>query len=94
MAGTKYIEVAGDLVVQNEDSGETATINFKGSSSWGYSSSRNKFEGKVCDENGTAVMELVGNWGESIDRKKGGNSFDRLWEIGEYPKSKLFRVRM
>jgi hypothetical protein len=87
VAGTKYLEVVGDLVVTNEGSGEKATIAFKEGSAWGGSSTRNKIEGKVCDEHGRTRVELVGRWDEHVDKKEGKDNFTRLWVINEFPSS-------
>lgn len=86
VAGTKYLEIVGDMIVKNVDSGAKATVNFKEGSSWGGASSRNKIEGKVSDDDGKTVAELVGRWDESVDRKEGKSNFERLWEIDEFPK--------
>ena len=87
VAGTKYLEVVGDMIVINESSGEKATVNFKEGSSWGGASTRNKIEGKVCDASGATKIELTGRWDEHVDKKEGGSKFERLWEINEFPAS-------
>ncbi|GAA5890800.1 hypothetical protein JCM5296_003422 [Sporobolomyces johnsonii] len=85
VAGTKYLEVVGDLVVTCSSSAAQAIISFKEGSAWGGSSTRNKVEGRVVDEQGRAVVELVGRWDEHVDQKEGKNNFKRLWQIGEFP---------
>ncbi|KAK4057120.1 Oxysterol-binding protein 3 [Microbotryomycetes sp. JL221] len=85
VAGTKYLEVVGDMTVVNENTGEKAVVSFKEGSSWGGASSRNKIEGKVLDSNGSTKIELVGRWDESVDKKEGGSKFERLWEINDFP---------
>ncbi|CEQ42845.1 SPOSA6832_04710, partial [Sporobolomyces salmonicolor] len=85
VAGTKYLEVVGDLVVTCSSSAAQAIISFKEGSAWGGSSTRNKVEGRVVDEQGRVVVELVGRWDEHVDQKEGKNNFKRLWQIGEFP---------
>lgn len=85
VAGSKYLEVVGDLIVSNDHTGEQATVTFKEGSAWGGLSSRNKIEGKVCDDRGRARVELVGRWDEHVDRKEGQDSYQRLWQISEFP---------
>ncbi|KAK4701955.1 oxysterol-binding protein-related protein 3/6/7, partial [Phenoliferia sp. Uapishka_3] len=85
VAGTKYLEVVGDLVVTNESTGAKSVVNFKEGSTWGGASTRNKIEGKVFDPNGTPHTELVGRWDEHVDKKEGRDSYQRLWRIGEFP---------
>ncbi|KAK4052349.1 Oxysterol-binding protein 3 [Microbotryomycetes sp. JL201] len=85
VAGTKYLEVVGDMTVMNEKTGEKAVVSFKEGSSWGGASTRNKIEGKVLDSNGSTKIELVGRWDEHVDKKEGGSKFERLWEINEFP---------
>lgn len=84
IAGTKYLESVGELVVTNERTGERATIHFK-EGGWGGLSSRNKVEGKVVDKAGAVMAELTGRWDESVDRKEGKDRHQRLWTIREYP---------
>ncbi|KAM0749584.1 hypothetical protein T439DRAFT_327262 [Meredithblackwellia eburnea MCA 4105] len=85
VAGTKYLEVVGDLVVTNKKTNAKAVINFKEGSTWGGASTRNKLEGKVCDPNGNVKAELVGRWDEHVDKKEGKDNYTRLWRIGEFP---------
>lgn len=86
VAGTKYLEIVGDMVVKNVESGAKAVVQFKEGSSWGGASSRNKIEGKVTNESGKTVAELAGRWDESVDRKEGKSNFERIWEIDEFPR--------
>lgn len=90
VAGSKYLEVVGDLIVSNDHTGEQATVTFKEGSAWGGLSSRNKIEGKVCDDRGRARVELVGRWDEHVDRKEGQDSYQRLWQISEFPPRAFF----
>ncbi|GAA6000749.1 oxysterol-binding protein related protein OSH3 [Rhodotorula paludigena] len=85
VAGTKYLEVVGDLVVTSSSSSAQALVSFKEGSTWGGASARNKIEGKVVDERGETRVELVGKWDEAVDKKEGKNNFTRLWQIGEFP---------
>lgn len=87
VAGTKYLEVVGDLVVTSSSSSAQALVSFKEGSTWGGASARNKIEGKVVDERGETRVELVGKWDEAVDKKEGKNNFTRLWQIGEFPPS-------
>ncbi|KAM0790735.1 hypothetical protein ACM66B_004590 [Microbotryomycetes sp. NB124-2] len=87
VAGTKYLEVVGDMTVTNEKTGEKAVVSFKEGSSWGGASTRNKIEGKVLDASGSTQIELVGRWDEHVDKKEGGSKFERLWEINEFPQN-------
>ncbi|GAA6010665.1 hypothetical protein JCM10207_007793 [Rhodosporidiobolus poonsookiae] len=85
VAGTKYLEVVGDMVVTTSASSAQVVVSFKEGSTWGGSSTRNKIEGKVTDEHGRVVTELVGRWDDAVDKKVGKTSFERLWQIGEFP---------
>ncbi|BGP42164.1 Oxysterol-binding protein 3 [Rhodotorula kratochvilovae] len=85
VAGTKYLEVVGDLVVTTSRSAAQATVAFKEGSTWGGLSGRNKIEGKVLDANGDVAVELVGRWDDAVDQKEGKNNFTRLWQIAEFP---------
>jgi hypothetical protein len=87
VAGTKYLEVVGDLVVTTSLSSAQATISFIEGSAWGGSSTRNKIAGKVTDDRGNVVTELVGRWDDAVDKKEGGKNFTRLWQMGESPPS-------
>ncbi|GAA6046928.1 hypothetical protein JCM3770_003434 [Rhodotorula araucariae] len=85
VAGTKYLEVVGDLVVTTSRSAAQATVAFKEGSTWGGLSGRNKIEGKVIDANGSVAVELVGRWDDAVDQKEGKNNFKRLWQASEFP---------
>ncbi|GAA5874414.1 hypothetical protein JCM3774_005031, partial [Rhodotorula dairenensis] len=85
VAGTKYIEIVGDLVVACANSKAHAVVSFKEGSSWGGVGTRNKIEGRVIDERGRTEIELVGRWDDAVDKKEGKNSFTRLWQIADYP---------
>ncbi|GAA5909509.1 hypothetical protein JCM8208_006547 [Rhodotorula glutinis] len=85
VAGTKYLEVVGDLVVTTSLSSAQATVAFKEGSTWGGLSGRNKIEGKVTDASGSVVVELVGRWDDAVDKKEGKNNFSRLWQVAEFP---------
>lgn len=87
VAGTKYIEIVGDLVVSCSNSKAHAVVAFKEGSSWGGVSTRNKVEGRVVDERGVTGIELVGRWDDAVDRKDGKHSFTRLWQIADSPPS-------
>lgn len=87
VAGTKYLEVVGDMVITNEDSGESATIAFKEGSAWGGVSTRNKLDGKVLDAQGKTKVELVGRWDELVEKKEGKSNYTRLWVINDFPAS-------
>lgn len=94
VAGTKYLEVVGDLHVTNERTGEHSVVHFKEGSSWGGASTRNKVEGKVMDAKGGVKAELAGRWDEAVDRKEGKDSFQRLWTISEFPPRKPSPLRI
>ncbi|GAA5985907.1 hypothetical protein JCM10908_006328 [Rhodotorula pacifica] len=85
VAGTKYIEIVGDLVVTCSKSKAQAVVSFKEGSTWGGVSTRNKIEGRVMDEQGQTRIELVGRWDDAVDKKEGKHSFTRLWQIADYP---------
>ncbi|TNY22568.1 Oxysterol-binding protein-domain-containing protein [Rhodotorula diobovata] len=85
VAGTKYLEVVGDLVVTTSLSSAQATIAFKEGSTWGGLSGRNKIEGKVVDASGAVAVELVGRWDEAVDKKEGKNNYTRLWQVADFP---------
>ncbi|GAA6020768.1 hypothetical protein JCM8202_004570 [Rhodotorula sphaerocarpa] len=85
VAGTKYIEVVGDLVVAVSNSPAHAVVAFKEGSSWGGVSTRNKIEGRVVDERGASRIELVGRWDDAVDKKEGKSTFTRLWQMADSP---------
>lgn len=87
VAGTKYIEVVGDLVVAVSNSPAHAVVAFKEGSSWGGVSTRNKIEGRVVDERGASRIELVGRWDDAVDKKEGKSTFTRLWQMADSPPS-------
>lgn len=89
VAGTKYLEVVGDLTITHDSSERKAVIAFKEGSSWGGQSTRNKIDGKVYDEQGNVQVELVGRWDEHVDKKEGGSHFARLWQINDPPPSEF-----
>lgn len=93
VAGTKYIEIVGDLVVSSSNSKAHAVVSFKEGSSWGGVSTRNKIEGRVVDERGATKIELVGRWDDAVDKKEGKQSFTRLWQIADYPPSTFLPFR-
>ncbi|GAA5973443.1 hypothetical protein JCM11641_006463 [Rhodosporidiobolus odoratus] len=84
VAGTKYLEVVGELLVTTDSSPAQAVVNFK-EGGWGGSSTRNKVEGKIVDAHGQTAVELVGKWDESVEKQEGKASFTRLWQINEFP---------
>lgn len=87
VAGTKYLEIVGEMIITSSLTPMRAVIIFKEGSSWGGSGSRNKIEGRILDGNGELVVELTGRWDEQIDRKKGERDFERVWSVNEFPKS-------
>ncbi|KAI5477524.1 oxysterol-binding protein [Pseudohyphozyma bogoriensis] len=87
VAGSKYLEVVGDMTITNLSTDEKAIISFKEGSAWGGLSSRNKIEGKVLDSKGRTKVELVGRWDEHVDRKEGKDNYVRLWRIDEFPRN-------
>ncbi|GAA5908541.1 hypothetical protein JCM6882_001294 [Rhodosporidiobolus microsporus] len=85
VAGTKYLEVVGDLVISTSSSSAQAVVSFKEGSTWGGLGSRNKIEGRIVDAKGNTAVELSGRWDDAVDKKEGKNNFTRLWQINEFP---------
>lgn len=86
MSGTKYLEHVGKLTVKAEKSGEKAILEFKQGSAFGGRDSRNKVEGKVTDGSGKEVCKLVGKWDEQLSRELGGDNYQQVLKVAEFPK--------
>lgn len=85
LAGNKYLEHVGDLVVTNENTGQRLVMEFKEGNMWGGSSSRNAVEGKVYDANDKQLTNLKGKWSENVSRQKDKDNYQMLWEASELP---------
>ncbi|SJX61195.1 related to OSH3-Member of oxysterol-binding protein family [Sporisorium reilianum f. sp. reilianum] len=85
LAGNKYLEHVGELVVTNEGTGQRAVLEFKEGTMWGGSSSRNCVEGKVYDANDSVVTTLKGKWSDNLARQKDKENFQVLWEAHDMP---------
>ncbi|SOV06484.1 related to OSH3 - Member of oxysterol-binding protein family [Ustilago sp. UG-2017a] len=85
LAGNKYLEHVGELVVTNESTGQRAVLEFKEGTMWGGSSSRNGVEGKIYDANDSTVTTMKGKWSDSISRQKDKENYQLLWEANEMP---------
>jgi hypothetical protein len=85
LAGNKYLEHVGELVVTNEETGQKATIEFKEGNMWGSQASRNQVVGSVYDEKGKKVTDLKGKWSDNLAIQKDKDNYQQLWEANEMP---------
>lgn len=68
VAGERYLEYSGDVIIKNHSTGEFCKVTFKESSF--FSSSNNEFKATVHDKTGSVVHHLEGQWNHSIVWKK------------------------
>ncbi|UZJ54653.1 hypothetical protein CBS101457_003973 [Exobasidium rhododendri] len=87
LAGNKYLEHVGELVVTNEGTGQKVVIEFKEGNMWGAQSSRNQVIGQVHDEKGKKVCALKGKWSDDLAIQKDDDNYRILWEAEEMPKN-------
>lgn len=85
LAGNKYLEHVGELVVTNENTGARLVVEFKEGNMWGGTSSRNQVVGTVYDEHSKEVTSIKGKWSENIARQKDDENYQVLWEANEMP---------
>lgn len=85
LAGNKYLEHVGDLVVTNVRTQEKLVMNFKESSMFGGAASRNHLQGTVQDANGSSLASIKGKWDEQVVQAMDKNHYQVLWEAEPFP---------
>lgn len=84
IAGAKYLETIGDLVVHNETTSEKAVLNFEAA---GWSGKRNQVAGLVYAANGSKAAWIDGVWDGQL-KVRYGSSHDPshlLWAVNPWP---------
>jgi hypothetical protein len=70
VAGTKYLETTGDLIVHNESTSEKAIITFEAA---GWSGKRNLVTGVCYNAGGTKVAWIDGVWDSKLNVRYGSS---------------------
>ncbi|WFD29680.1 Oxysterol-binding protein 3 [Malassezia sp. CBS 17886] len=84
LAGNKYLEHVGDMVITNLKSNERLVITFKESSLFGGSASRNHIAGTIYNGD-SEVGAIKGKWDEQVARVVGKDHLQVLWEAAPFP---------
>lgn len=82
MAGTKYLEHVGMMVVRNETTGERCEVEFKEAGMWGTS---NIVNATVYSSRNREVTKIEGKWHESLARTIGKNQLEIIWRANDLP---------
>ncbi|KAI0095308.1 Oxysterol-binding protein-domain-containing protein [Irpex rosettiformis] len=84
MMGTKYLEHAGKMTIQNVSTKARCVLEFKESGYWGPV---NQVEGTVFSPKGQAVSQLEGKWDEVMVQKLDMQHLRVLWRITPFPRN-------
>ena len=82
VAGTKYLEHVGSLIIDNKTTGERCEIIFKEAGMWGNA---NVVNATVFSPTGKVETKLEGKWDESLARVVSRNQLEVLWRANELP---------
>ncbi|WFD42124.1 Oxysterol-binding protein 3 [Malassezia psittaci] len=85
LAGNKYLEHVGELVVTELTSQMRVVIQFKESSMWGGASSRNHLAGTMYNANNKVITQFKGKWDEQFSRQTEKDHLQVLWEAAPMP---------
>ncbi|WFD18346.1 Oxysterol-binding protein 3 [Malassezia caprae] len=85
LAGNKYLEHVGEMVITNLNTGERLVIQFKEGSMFGGAANRNHIEGTIYDRNNDAMGTVKGKWDEQVARVMGKDHLQVLWEVDPLP---------
>ncbi|WFD07698.1 Oxysterol-binding protein 3 [Malassezia vespertilionis] len=85
LAGNKYLEHVGEMVITNVKTNERLAVQFKESSMFGGAASRNHITGIVYDANGTETATLKGKWDEQVAQQIDKDHLKVLWEAANMP---------
>lgn len=84
MMGTKYLEHAGKMVIENKTTGSKCVIDFKERGYWGIP---NQVAGSVISPDGTIIASLEGKWDEAIALKLDDSHLKVLWRLAPFPRN-------
>ena len=84
MMGTKYLEHAGKMTIQNVTTKARCLLEFKESGYWGPA---NQVVGTVFSPEGQAASQLEGKWDEAMTQKLDSQHLRVLWRITPFPRN-------
>lgn len=82
VAGTKYLEHVGTMLIKNETDGSRCEIEFKEAGLWG---SPNIINASVYSSRGKLECKLEGKWHEQVSRIISRMQLEVLWRANELP---------
>ncbi|KAF5368616.1 hypothetical protein D9758_002382 [Tetrapyrgos nigripes] len=83
IAGTKYLEHVGKMVIENATDNSRCVLEFKQNGYWGPS---NVVSGTITDSSGTVKSELEGKWDEQFSQTVDPSHLVVLWRVAPWPK--------
>ncbi|KAI0067905.1 hypothetical protein BV25DRAFT_1834873 [Artomyces pyxidatus] len=86
MVGTKYLEHAGKMTIENLTTHMRCVVEFKEN---GYWTIANLVHGTVYSPSGNIEATLEGKWDEAVSRKLGDSHYHVLWKMTPFPKNAL-----
>ncbi|KAI0348701.1 hypothetical protein BDW22DRAFT_1386317 [Trametopsis cervina] len=84
MMGTKYLEHAGKMTIENVTTKAKCVLEFKESGYWGPS---NQVAGTVLSPEGQVLSQLEGKWDEQMVQKLDNQHLRVLWRITPFPRT-------
>lgn len=85
LAGNKYLEHVGEMVITNVRTNERLVIQFKEGTMFGGPANRNHIEGTMYDPNNSPMGTIKGKWDEQVARVMGKDHLQVLWEVEPLP---------
>jgi len=85
LAGNKYLEHVGEMVITNLRTDERLVIQFKEGTLFGGPANRNHIEGTMYDRNNGVMGTIKGKWDEQVARVMGKDHLQVLWEVDPLP---------
>lgn len=82
VAGTKYLEHVGSMIINNETDGRQCEVIFKEAGMWGNA---NVVNATILSPNGKAEAKLEGKWDEALAHVVSKNQLEVLWRANELP---------
>jgi len=85
LAGNKYLEHVGEMVITNLLTNDRLVIQFKEGTMFGGPANRNHIEGTMYDRNNGVMGTIKGKWDEQVARVMDKDHLQVLWEVDPLP---------
>lgn len=82
--GTKYLEHVGSMVIENDTTQDSCSLDFQQSGYWAPS---NMVTGSIVNAKGKSLMQLEGKWDDQFSQQMGNSRLRVLWRATPWPKN-------